>query len=70
MNDVNEVLKTIMKDHGLSQSDVARFYGVKPQSIFNKFKRGSWDVDEVVKLLESIDCRLVVESGSIKKYQF
>jgi predicted transcriptional regulator len=68
MNNVNDVLKTVMNDHGVSQSDIARLFGVSPQAIYNKFRRGSWDVDEIVKILDSVDCRLVIESGSIKRY--
>lgn len=68
MNNVNDVLKTVMNDHGISQSDIARLFGVSPQAIYNKFRRGSWDVDEIVKILDSVDCRLVIESGSIKRY--
>lgn len=70
MNEVNEVLKTVMSDHHLTQSDIGRIFGVSPQAIYNKFRRGSWDVDEVVKILDAIDCRLVIESGSIKRYTF
>lgn len=68
MNNVNDVLKTVMNDHGVSQSDIARLFGVSPQAIYNKFRRGSWYVDEIVKILDSVDCRLVIESGSIKRY--
>ena len=70
MSNVNEVLKTVMRDHDMSQSDVARLFGVSPQAIYNKFRRGAWDVDEVLKILDAIDCRLVIESGSIKRYFF
>lgn len=70
MNDVNTVLKTVMREHDITQADIARLFGVSPQAIYNKFRRGSWDVSEVVKILESIDCRLIIESGSIKRYQF
>lgn len=70
MNEVNDVLKAVMKDHGISQSDIARLFKVSPQAIHNRFSRGSWDVDEIVKILEYADCRLVIESGSIKRYYF
>lgn len=70
MNDVNTVILTVMKDHKMKKADVARLFGVSPQAVNNKFKRGSWDISEVVKLLDHIGCRLVIESGEIKKYIF
>lgn len=68
MNDINEVLKTIMYDHKMTQTDIAKLFGVSPQAIYNKFRRGSWDVDEINKILHSINCRMVIESGDIKRY--
>lgn len=70
MNDVNSVIKTVMKYHGVTQSDVARLFGTTPQAIYNKFRRGSWDISEVVTLLESMDCSLVVKSGEIVEFKF
>lgn len=70
MNDVNDVLRAVMKDHHITQADIARIFGVSPQAVYNKFHRGTWDVDEIVKILDAVDCRLVIESGSIKRYLF
>jgi len=70
MNSVNDVIKTIMKDHKVSQADLARLFHVSPQAIYNKFQRGTWNVDEVIKILDSVNCKLVVEDGSIRKYCF
>ena len=61
MNSVNDVLKAVMHDHKLSQADIARLFDVR---------RGTWDIDEVIKILDSVGCRLVIESGSIKRYYF
>lgn len=70
MNEVNEVIKTVMKDHNISQAKLGRILDRSPQSVYNKFQRGTWDVSEVVQFLDAIDCRLVIESGSIRKYVF
>lgn len=70
MNSVNDVLRTVMRDHKMTQTDIARLFDVSPQAIYNKFRRGTWDIDEVIKILDSVGCRLVIESGSIKRYYF
>lgn len=70
MNDVNTVLKTIMKDHKVTQADIARAFGISNQAVFNRFNSGSWKIDEVIKILALADCRLVVESGEIRRYIF
>lgn len=68
MNDVNAVMKTFMKEHDISQVDIAKLFDVSPQAIYNKFRRGTWDVAEVAKVVESVGCRLVIESGPVKRY--
>jgi len=70
MNSVNDVIRAIMKDHKVSQADLARLFNVSPQAIYNKFQRGTWSVDEVIKVLDSVNCKLVVEDGTIRKYCF
>ena len=70
MNDVNEVIKAVMKHNHVSQADVARFFNVSPQSVNNKFRRGTWDLSEVIQLLEYMHCSLVVKSGEIVEFKF
>lgn len=70
MNDINSVIKTVMKDNNFTQADLARLFSVSPQAINGKFKRGSWDLSEVIKVLDAMDCKLIIQSGSIKQYNF
>lgn len=69
MNDVNTVLKAVMHDRGVTNTDLAKLFDVSPQAIYNKFRRGTWDITEVVKMLEYMDCKLFIEYGTIKRYQ-
>lgn len=69
MNDVNEVLKKVMKDHDVTQVEIANLFGVSSQAVNNKFKRGTWNADEVVKVLEYMNCRVIIESGDIVRYR-
>lgn len=70
MNDINEVIKTVMREHNMTQTEMARVLGVSPQAINNRFRSGAWNIDEVVKVLEAMNCKLVIESGTIKRYVF
>ena len=70
MNDVSEVLKTVMKDHKMTQSDIARLFGISQQAVWNRFNRDCWDINDVIRILESMNCRLVIESGDIRRYMF
>ena len=70
MDDITAMLKAIIKDQGISQVDIAREFGVSPQAIYNKFNRGTWYFDEVVRILRLANCRLVVESEKIRRYEF
>ena len=70
MNNPNDVIKTVMYDHHMTQADMARLFGISPQAVNNRFRSGSWNIDDVVKLLDAMDCKLVIESGSIKRYVF
>lgn len=70
MNDINDVFKTIMDDHGFRQSDIARLLGVSPQAVNNRFKEGvdRYRVAEFARILDAMGCRIVIESGTIRRY--
>ena len=70
MHNVNEVLLTVMKDNKFTKSDMARLFGVTPQAIGNKFAKNKWSMDEVLKVLDHLGCKLIIESGEIRSYRF
>lgn len=70
MKDPNDVIKLIMKQNNVSQVDVAKLFRVSSQAINNKFRRGTWDIDEVVKLLEFMNCTLIAVSNDTLMYKF
>ena len=58
-----DILKAIMKAKGFTQSLVAEKAGLKRQSNVSEMLRGqSIRVDNLVLLLEAMDCELVVRS--------
>lgn len=70
MNNPNDVIKAAMRYNDVSQADLAKLFNVSNQAIYNKFRRESWSIDEVVKILESMNCRLIIESGDITRFTF
>lgn len=58
---VSEVIKTIMKSKGLNNIQMAEFLGIKPQSFTNKLFRDSYTVDELIKILDILDCKLIIQ---------
>lgn len=70
MNDINSVFKIVMNEHGFRQSDIARLFGISPQAVNNRLKEGAdtYRICDFVKILEAMNCRLVIESGNVKRY--
>lgn len=65
MNNINYVIKTIMRNKHVTQTEIAKLFGVSPQAVYNKFRRESWNLDEIIKILDYMDCRLVIESDIV-----
>lgn len=58
---VSEIIKTLMKSKGLNNIQMAELLGIKPQSFTNKLFRDSYTVDELIKILDILDCKLVIQ---------
>lgn len=58
---VSDIIKTIMHDRGINNIQMANMLGIKTQSFSNKLYRDSYTVDELVKILDALDCRLIIE---------
>nr|DAT64357.1 MAG TPA: Regulatory protein [Caudoviricetes sp.] len=58
---VSDIIKTIMKSKGLNNIKMAQMLGIKPQSFANKLFRDSYTVDELIKILEVLDCKLIIQ---------
>lgn len=58
---VSDVIKEIMKSKGLNNIQMAEMLGIKPQSFSNKLFRDSYTVDELIKILDILDCKLIIQ---------
>lgn len=58
---VSSVIKTIMKSKGVSNVQMAQSLGIKTQSFTNKLFKGTYTVNELIKILDILDCKLIVQ---------
>lgn len=58
---ISDKIKQVMKSKGIKVNQLAAHMGVKPQSITNKFARDSWSVQDLILVLDFLDCQLVIE---------
>ena len=59
---ISEKIKFIMKHKGISNKQLAEYLGISQQSLSNKFYRDSYSIPELVKILNYLDCDLVIKS--------
>ena len=67
---VSDKIKMILKQKGVKVSQLAEYMNVKPQSETNKFSRDSWSVQDLISVLDFLDCQLVIESKPDTKIMF
>ena len=53
---VSDKIKMILKQKGVKVSQLAEYMNVKPQSVTNKFSRDSWSVQDLISVLDFLDC--------------
>lgn len=58
---VSDVIKAIMKTKGLNNIQMAQALGIKTQSFSNKLFRDSYTVDELIRILDILDCKLIIQ---------
>lgn len=58
---VSDAIKAIMKSKGLNNIQMAELLGIKPQSFTNKLFRDTYTVDELIKILDILDCKLIIQ---------
>lgn len=58
---VSDVIKSIMKSKGLNNIQMAQSLGIKTQSFANKLFRDSYTVEELIRILNILDCKLIIQ---------
>lgn len=59
---ITEKIKAIMKFKGISNKQLAEYLNISPQALSNKFYRDSYSIVELVRILNYLDCDLVINS--------
>ena len=58
---VSDKIKQIMKMKKVTNVQLANHLGMLPQSLANKFSRGSISADELIQILAFLECQLIIE---------
>lgn len=67
---VSDKIKQIMKDKHIKVNQLADYMGVKPQSVTNKFARDSWSTQDLISVLNFLDCDLIIKSKPDTEVKF
>jgi len=65
---VSDIIKAIMKSKGLNNIQMAELLGIKTQSFSNKLFRDSYTVEELIKILDILDCKLIIQPNPEVSY--
>lgn len=65
---VSNVIKILMKNKGLNNIQMAQILGIKTQSFSNKLFRDSYTVEELIKILDILDCKLIIQPNPEVSY--
>lgn len=58
---ISDKIKTIMKEKHITNIQLAAHLGMSPQSLSNKFYRDSFSVQDLITILDFMDCKLIIE---------
>lgn len=50
-------LRGIIAERGLDQKDVAEMIGKTPKTFYEKMKKGKFDSDEIMQMVEGLDIK-------------
>lgn len=64
---VSDKIKALLAIRGKKNNDLAEFLNISPQSMRNKFSRGSFSADELIRIANFLDCSLVFELENSQK---
>ncbi len=58
---VTEKIKALLSIKGKKNVELATHLGISPQSMQNKFNRGSFSAEDLIKISEFLDCTLAFD---------
>lgn len=57
---ISKKIKEIMKEKHVTNVKLAKYLGISPQSLTNKFYRGSISIPELIIILDYLGCELAI----------
>ena len=64
---VADKINALLKIRGVKKYELAEFLEMTPQSLRNKFNRGSFSSEDLIKISNFLDCSLVFEIDDKQK---
>lgn len=64
---VTDKVKALLSIKGKKNIELAAHLGISPQSMQNKFNRGSFSAEDLIKISEFTDCTLAFEVDGSQK---
>lgn len=64
---VTDKIKALLSIRGKKNIELAAHLGMSPQSMQNKFNRGSFSAEDLIKIADFLDCTLAFELGNEQK---
>lgn len=58
---VTEKIKALLSIKGKKNVELAAHLGISPQSMQNKFNRGSFSAEDLIRISEFLDCTLAFD---------
>lgn len=57
---LTDKIRFLMREKSVSNNQMAEHLGISSQSLSNKFNRGSYSVEDLIKILDLLECQLVI----------
>lgn len=64
---VSEKINALLQIRGVKKYELADFLEMTPQSLRNKFNRGSFSAEDLIKISDFLNCSLVFELDEKQK---
>lgn len=67
---ITDKVKAAMTMKGKKNSELAEYLGITSQSLSNKFNRGSFSAEDLIKIAEFTESKLLLEFDASNKISF
>lgn len=60
---VSDKIKAIMQIKGVTSQQLADYFGMSRQAMYNKFQRDTWTTSDLIKAMDFLDCEIIIKSN-------